>query len=85
VHKLDLHAAASYSWSSPPKEVAPTDLRGVKGRCGRRIGRAGAVRRSQVERSVWTLLVEVADVDADVLELAAADDQEPVEALPARC
>jgi hypothetical protein len=33
---------------------------------------------------VWTLLVEVADVDAeDVLELAAPEDQQPVEALPA--
>ncbi len=31
-----------------------------------------------------TLLVEVAEVDAeDVLELAAPEDQEPVEALPA--
>ena len=31
-----------------------------------------------------TLLVEVADVDAEyVLELAAPEDQEPVEALPA--
>jgi hypothetical protein len=39
-------------------------------------------RWSQVERSVWTLLVEVADVDAeDVLELAATKDQAPVEAL----
>jgi hypothetical protein len=39
---------------------------------------------SQVERSVWTLLVEVADVDAkDVLELAAPEDQQTVEALPA--
>jgi hypothetical protein len=33
---------------------------------------------------VRTLLVEVADVDAeDVLKLAAPEDQEPVEALPA--
>jgi hypothetical protein len=33
---------------------------------------------------VWTLLVEVADVDAeDVLELAATEDQKPVEALSA--
>jgi hypothetical protein len=53
------------------EEVAPSDMRRVKGRCGRRIGSAAAVRRSQVERSVRTLLVEVADVDAeDVLELA---------------
>ena len=33
---------------------------------------------------MWTPLVEVPDVDAqDVLELPAANDQEPVEALPA--
>jgi hypothetical protein len=33
------------------------------------------IRRSQVERSVWRSLVEVADVDAeDVLELTAAED-----------
>jgi hypothetical protein len=65
------------------EEVAPPDLQRMNSRCGRRIGSAAAVRRSQVERSVWTLLVEVADVDAeDVLELAAAEDQEPVEALP---
>ena len=43
-----------------------------------------AIRRSQVERSVRALLVEVADVDAEnVLELAATEDQEPVETLPA--
>jgi hypothetical protein len=35
------------------------------------------LRRSQVECSVWTLLVELADVDTeDVLELAATEDQE---------
>src|SRR6266542_7128578 len=40
--------------------------------------------RSQLESSVWPLLVEVADVDVeDMLELAATEDQEPVEALPA--
>jgi hypothetical protein len=49
-----------------------------------RIASAAAVRRSQVERSMRTLLVEVADVDAEhVLELAATEDQAPVEALPA--
>src|SRR5947208_3776090 len=53
-------------------------------RRGRRVGSAAAIRRSQLERSVWTLPIEVADVDAeDVLELAATEDQEPVEALPA--
>src|SRR6266511_2287687 len=66
------------------EKVAPSDLRRVKGRCGRRIGSAAAIRRLQVERAVWTLLVEVADVDAeDVLELATTEDQQPVEALPA--
>jgi len=66
------------------EQVAPPDLQGMKERCRRRIGSASAVRRSQIERSVWTLLVEVADVDAeDVLELAATEDQEPVDALPA--
>ena len=66
------------------EEVAPPDVSRVEDRCRRRIGSAAAIRRSQVERSVWTLLVEVADVGAeDVLELAAAEDQEPVEALPA--
>jgi len=66
------------------EEVAPPDLQRMNYRCGRRIGSAAAIRRSQVERSVWTLLIEVADVDAeDVLELAATEDQEPVEALPA--
>src|SRR6266571_3445519 len=66
------------------EEVAPPDLQRMNYRCRRRIGSAAAIRRSQVERSVWTLLIEVADVDAeDVLELAATEDQEPVEALPA--
>src|SRR5437667_1385514 len=42
------------------------------------------MRGSQVERSVRTLLVEVADVDAqDLFELVAPEEQEPVEALPA--
>ena len=66
------------------EEGASPDPQRMKSRCGRRIGSAAAIRRSQVERSVWTLLIEVADVDAeDVLELAATQDQEPVEALPA--
>ena len=64
------------------EEVAPPDLQRMNHRCGRRIGSAAAIRRSQVERSVWTLLVEVADIDAeDMLELAATEDQEPVEAV----
>jgi hypothetical protein len=38
---------------------------------------------SPVERSVWTLLVEVADLDAeDVLEVTPPEDQHSVEALP---
>jgi len=55
----------------------------IDGRCGRSVG-SGTIRRSQVECSVRTLLVEVADVDAeDVLELAAPEDQKPIEAFPA--
>ena len=58
------------------EEVAPPDVRRMEGRYGRSIVSAAAIRRSQVERSVWTLLVEVADVDAqDVLELTATEDQ----------
>jgi hypothetical protein len=45
------------------EEVAPSDMRRVKIRCGLRIASAAAVRRSQVKRSMRTLLVEVADVD----------------------
>jgi hypothetical protein len=57
------------------EEVASSDLRRVEGHRRRRIGSAAAIRRSQVERSVRTLLVEVADVDVeDVLELAATED-----------
>ena len=64
--------------------VAPSDLRRMNGSCRRRIGFAAAIRCAQVERSVRTLLVEMADVDAEhVHELAAAEDQEPVEALSA--
>jgi hypothetical protein len=66
------------------EEVAPSDLKRAKSRRGRRMGSVAAIRRSPVERSVWTLLVEVADVDAEnVLELTAAEDQQPVKALPA--
>ena len=57
------------------EEVAPPDLRDLLDRRGCGIGSVAVIRRSQPERSVWTLLVEVADVDAeDVLELAAADE-----------
>jgi hypothetical protein len=57
------------------EEVAASDLQRMHGRCRRRIGFAAAIRRFQVERSVRTLLVEMADVDAEhVLELAAAED-----------
>jgi hypothetical protein len=41
-------------------------------------------RGPEFEGSVWTLLVEVAHVDAeDVFELALFEDQQPFEALPA--
>ena len=66
------------------EKVAPPHPQRMDGRCVRRIGSAAAIRRPEVERSLWTLLVEVADVDAeDVLKLAAPEDQEPVEALAA--
>jgi hypothetical protein len=64
------------------EEVAPPDVRRMEGRCRRWIVSAAAIRQSQVERLVWTLLVEVTDVDAeDVLELAATEDQKPLEAV----
>jgi hypothetical protein len=44
------------------EEVAPPDRQRMKGRCRGRIGSLAAFRRAQVERSMWTLLVEVADV-----------------------
>jgi hypothetical protein len=41
-------------------------------------GRAG---RFQPKRSVWTVLVEVLDVDPeDLLQVPAAEDQQPVKA-----
>jgi hypothetical protein len=43
------------------EEVAPPDLQRMKGRRVHAIGSAAANRRPQVERSVWALLVEVAD------------------------
>src|SRR5438034_11585347 len=65
------------------KEVASPHLQRIDGRCRRRIGSPAAIWRSQVERSMRPLLVEVADVDrGHVFKLAAAEDQQPVEALP---
>jgi hypothetical protein len=67
------------------EEVASADLRRIKRCRGRRIGSTSAIRRPQVERSVRTLLIEVAGVDTeDVLELAEPEDQEPVEAAGCR-
>jgi hypothetical protein len=40
------------------EEVAPPDVRRGEGRRGPRVGSAATIRRSQVECSVWTLLVE---------------------------
>jgi hypothetical protein len=57
---------AWYSWRRSPK-LAPPELRPVERSCGRRIGSAAAIRRSQVERSVWTLLVEVADLRTTII------------------
>jgi hypothetical protein len=55
------------------EKVAPLDLQRINRRCGSRICFRAAIRGSQVERSVRTLLVEVADVDAEhVFELACA-------------
>jgi len=66
------------------EEFASPHLRRASGRCGRRIHSLAVIRRSQFERAVWALLVEMADVHTeDLLELAAAEDQEPVEAFPA--
>ena len=66
----------------PAEEVAPPDLKGASRGRGWRIESAVAIWRSELESSVWPLLVEVADVDAeDMLELAASEDQEPIEAL----
>jgi hypothetical protein len=57
------------------EEVVPPDLQRMNGFGEHGIGSAAAIRRPQVERSVWALLVEVADVDAEnVLELAATED-----------
>ena len=51
-------------------------------RCQRR--RIAAVRREQLESAVWPVLVVVAAVDAEhVLEMAAAEDEDPVEAVGA--
>src|SRR5215211_3498340 len=66
------------------EEGASPDLQRISRRCGRRIGSAAAIRGSQIKRSVRTLLVEVPEVDAEhVFELAAPEDQEPIEALSA--
>ena len=44
----------------------------------------GGTGRFQPKRSVWTMLVVVPDVDPqDLLEVTAADDQQPVKALGA--
>ena len=68
----------------PAEEVAPLDLQNSKHRWSRRRRSDVGVRRSQFERSVGAVLVVVTDVDMqDALELSAAEDQEPVEALPA--
>jgi hypothetical protein len=51
-------------------------------RCRRR--RVVAVRREQLESAVWPVLVVVAAVDAEhVLEMAAAEDEDPVQAVGA--
>ena len=48
--------------------------------------RIAAVRREQLESAVWPVLVVMAPVDAEhVLEMAAAEDEDPVEAVGASC
>ena len=50
--------------------------------CQRR--RVAAVRREQFESAVWPVLVVVTAVDAkDLLEMAAAEDEDPIEAVSA--
>src|SRR6266511_5373185 len=67
----------------PAEKVAPPDLRRASCDRGCRIDCAAAIWWSELESSVGPLLVEVADVDVeDMLELAATEDQEPIEALP---
>src|SRR5207249_11280334 len=54
----------------------------VGGRCER--GRVAPVRREQLESAVWRVLVVVAAVDVEhVLEVAAAEDEDPVETVGA--
>jgi hypothetical protein len=56
----------------------------VGGRVGQR--RFVAVRWQKVKRAVWPMFVVVAAVDAEYLfEVAAAEDQDPVEAVGAEC
>jgi hypothetical protein len=68
----------------PAEVVASPDLSRVSRCCGGRIKLAAVIWWSELETSVWPLLIEVADMDTeDMLELAATEDQEPIEALPA--
>jgi hypothetical protein len=79
-----VHRGGAANETPLASKVAPSDVVRVKGRRGRMISSAAVVRRSQFEGAVRTLLVEVASVDAkDLLELAAAEDEQPIEALPA--
>jgi len=67
---------------SPAEKVAPPDLSGASRGRGWRSESAAAIWWSELETSVWPLLVEVPDADVgDMLELAATEDQEPIEAL----
>jgi hypothetical protein len=61
--------------------VAATNLPDGRCRCRRWLAR---LRGSEVERAVWPLRVVVLKVDAqDALEVAAVEDQQPVEAFGA--
>jgi hypothetical protein len=76
---LRTHAAAWYSWTSPPRRSRRSSLSGAFGGVG-----FAAVRWEEVECAVRPVPVVVAAVDAEhVLEMAAAKDGDPVETLSA--
>jgi hypothetical protein len=49
-------------------------------------GQTGSVRRVKPSRPVWTMPIVVADVEPkDLLQMAAPEDQQPVEAVGTNC
>ena len=76
------HAASSYSWIRPPRRSWRLTASGVALASGARCWLA--CRRAQGERAVRPVPVVVVGVDAEhVVEVAAVEDQQPVEALAA--